>query len=294
MNVSASTAINALPIRSWPACLEARFDGLSERTVLRRLSHQGPLRMQRLFWPEGQGRAHGYLLHPPGGLAPGDSLEVAVMLESCARTLITTPSANRIYRTDAQGNPQIQHNYLHVDKGCELEWLPQETIVFSGARSQQNLTLEAHSESRFFLWDNQVLGRIGSNAPFEAGESRQQITVRVDGHLTLRERLCVAANSPLLTQPWGLNGDHCFGTWIAGTQPEATAAELLDRLRENFAEYPPAAGIRFAFTRCDGLLVGRAQANDSEQLMRFMTDCWMWMRPHLLNCPPCRPRVWDT
>lgn len=52
---------------SWNARLKCDFHQASSgRTQLARLSHEGPLRIQKLF--HDHDLAHCYLLHPPGGL----------------------------------------------------------------------------------------------------------------------------------------------------------------------------------------------------------------------------------
>ena len=58
--------------RRWAATLSLGFEARQEReqtvTRMTRIRHQGPLRVQRPFYPEGKtGCCHVYLLHPPGG-----------------------------------------------------------------------------------------------------------------------------------------------------------------------------------------------------------------------------------
>lgn len=282
--------------RAWKASLRAEFQNKAGRGVLAHLQHEGPLRMQRLFWPEDPSCPHGYLLHPPGGLAPGDQLDIAVTLQAGSAALLTTPSANRIYRTDDSGHRQTQINRLILKDKAELEWLPQETIVFDRARSEQILNVEASGDSRFFVWDMQILGRAGSKAPFDSGSSLQQLAVWRDKHLVLKERFLVSGGSSLQTASWGLAEYPCFGTWIAGFLEEQQAKSLLQAVRETVCEEAcwNTDSLRWSFTRCDGLLVGRVQAQNSETLQQFMTACWQHLRPKLLGREACRPRVWDT
>src|SRR5882672_10633362 len=62
----------------WAAHLQLRFAAKSGATFLEHQAHSGPLLVQRPFYPEGPGVCHVYVLHPPGGLVPGDTLALEV------------------------------------------------------------------------------------------------------------------------------------------------------------------------------------------------------------------------
>src|SRR4030095_13674509 len=52
--------------------------------------HGGPLRLQKPLYPEGPKPCHAIVIHPPGGIAGGDVLEVAIDVQRVAHALITT------------------------------------------------------------------------------------------------------------------------------------------------------------------------------------------------------------
>ena len=66
--------------------------------MLRERTHEGPLYVQRPFYPEG-GVCHVYILHPPAGMVGGDILETDVEVAAGASALITTPASAKIYRS---------------------------------------------------------------------------------------------------------------------------------------------------------------------------------------------------
>ena len=64
--------------KTWPAFLGLTFDKPGGKTRLIKSVHNGPLYVQKLFYPEGLEHAHVYLLHPPGGLVSGDYLKISI------------------------------------------------------------------------------------------------------------------------------------------------------------------------------------------------------------------------
>ena len=134
---------------SWYAALElayARF-GETSRPVLRR--HLGPLRVQKHLYAEGPEVCQHIIVHPPGGIAGGDRLEIRARVEDGAWAQLTSPGAAKWYRANG---PAYQTLELHVSPGATLEWLPQESIVFSAAQAELQTRIELHGDARLFYW----------------------------------------------------------------------------------------------------------------------------------------------
>ncbi len=124
------TADCCLP-SGWHAELVLGFSERNGRTTLSRRAHSGPLRVQWPFYPEQQ-VCHVYILHPPGGIVGGDTLHIQVLVETGAQVLLTTPAANKFYRSNKGATARLRQS-LTVGEGAALEWFPQEAIVFDGA-----------------------------------------------------------------------------------------------------------------------------------------------------------------
>ena len=84
--------------KGWAGELGLQMIERGARTVLRRDRQLGPLTIQKPFYPD-DGVCHVYLLHPPGGVVGGDSLDIDVGVEEGARALFTTPAATKVYRS---------------------------------------------------------------------------------------------------------------------------------------------------------------------------------------------------
>ncbi len=138
-----------------PRC-SSGFAAENGATRLARRAHRGPLVVQRPFVPEGPGVCHVYLLHPPGGLVGGDELAIDVDVDADAHALVTTPAAGKVYRTN--GAPVRQTQRLRVADGGTLEWMPQEAILYDGARATLETRVDLGRNARFFGIDAVCFG----------------------------------------------------------------------------------------------------------------------------------------
>ncbi len=122
-------------VSSWKAQLSLGFSFLENRTVLSERKHDGPLVVQKPLYPEGAGTCHAIVVHPPGGIAGGDELSLDVRAGKDAAALLTTPGAAKWYRS---AGPRARQD-VALDVQGRVEWLPQEAIVFDGARAETAL-----------------------------------------------------------------------------------------------------------------------------------------------------------
>ena len=105
---------------AWEAALSLRLGLRRGRCVVLNQDHRGPLRLQKLFWPEGPNPAHGIVLHPPGGLASGDELTLSLELEPGAALVMTTPGAGKWYRAKT---PIRQAFAFELGAGASYIWI---------------------------------------------------------------------------------------------------------------------------------------------------------------------------
>ncbi|MFZ6952508.1 urease accessory protein UreD [Klebsiella pneumoniae] len=84
----------------WYAQLELGFCYENSRTIMSHRKHYGPVRVQKMLWPEKTGVCHAIIVHPPAGIAGGDHLTFQIETERQAHAVITTPGAGKWYRTN--------------------------------------------------------------------------------------------------------------------------------------------------------------------------------------------------
>jgi len=270
----------------WRACLRLGFERRGARSVCHERRHVGPLRVQRPFYPEGDEVCHVYVLHPPGGVVGGDELDITIDVNSAAAAVLTTPAAGKFYRSD--GRLARQRQSLRVAAGASLEWLPQETIVFAGARAVMATRVELQGDARFMGWEILCLGRPGAGESFESGSVSQAWEIRRDGQALLIERAVYEHELEALDAPWGLAGQPVCGSLVcvgdyAGSIEEvraATAALNIDGL--------------FSATQLSEVLVCRYLGPHCDEAQRCFIRAWEILRPLSLYRAACAPRIWAT
>jgi urease accessory protein len=197
----------------WHARLDLAYNLEHPRSVAR-FRHEGPLRILQSLYPEGDAVCHNVLVHPPGGLVGGDTLDIAVRAAAGSHGLITTPGATRFYRSE--GELALQRTELALEAGARLEWLPLEAICYSGCRAENRLILRAAEGAELIGWDVTALGLPGAGKPFELGSLQQHI--EAPGVWLERGRVD-AADRRLLQSPIGLAGHRCIASifFVAGS-----------------------------------------------------------------------------
>ena len=268
----------------WRAQLELHFAERDGRTAVVHRQHQGPLVVQRPFYPERE-VCHCYLLHPPGGVVGGDRLQLRIQAQRGAHALLTTPAAGKFYRSlGAQATQQVDIQLC----GARFEWLPQETIFYPQAMARVETCVQLDDDSRLIAWELGSYGLPARNEAFFAGRVNQCFAVWKNGRPLLHDRLFVEGGSEALNAPWGLAGHSVVGTFVAYPVQPAQ----LDALRAATCEL--STGGRLALSCVDGLLVGRALDAHADAILRRFVALWRQLRPQLMQREVCVPRIWAT
>ena len=266
--------------------LEYSYSVADARTGLTRRSHSGPLVVQKPLYPEGAEVCHTLILHPPGGVAGGDNLDIGIGLNSGSQVLITMPGASKWYGSpDASAALRLQ---VRVDAGAALEWLPQETIVFNNAAPRMHTSINIAAGGSYIGWEILCLGRTASGETFDAGNIRQFTEVAVAGDLIWSERCHLAGGSRLLTSPVGLGGAPVSAVMLAAGQH--VAPEVMAQCRAITVDRAARSGI----TAMPNILVARYAGYSSEQAKAYFIGLWRLLRPACSGRAAVMPRIWST
>lgn len=121
------------------------------------------------------------LVNTSGGVAGGDRLQVNVTALSGASIVVTTQTAEKIYR--ALNESAHITTTLNVGNAAKLAWLPQETIVFNRARVCRRTEIEISPGSELLALEFLVLGRAAHGEKLSAGTIIDTWHVRKNGRL---------------------------------------------------------------------------------------------------------------
>ena len=283
INLTVMNMPAALFTPSWPAQLELGYANLNQRTTPVHRRHKGPLRVQKHLYAEGPEVCQHIIVHPPGGIAGGDTLDISVDLHENAWAQLTSPGAAKWYCAQS---PAKQNLTLRAAAGATLEWLPQETIIYSGAQTELSTRIDLADQARLFYWDIIALGRPAADERFAQGYFSAALDIWRGDTLLWHERQRVIGNDGLLNSPIGLDGHSAFATLLATGNIDA---ELLEQCRELSV-----AGVRGDLTQLPGLLVARCLADETLNARAWLIALWKLLRPALLGREALAPRIWAT
>lgn len=261
--------------------LEYERDGAN--TVLSRSRCRSPWHLLPPLALDESGCACTLLVNPSGGLVGGDRLSLRATLGANAHVLFSTPSATRVYGTTSE--PSVQSVELVAGPGAVLEWLPDVTIPYAGARFRQTIRVTLGSGATGLIWDAVASGRMarGERWAFTSLESEVRIATAA-GSLVL-DRAEVNPDRKRVAR-LGLDGWDYVGTLYLIN--DAVEDAVWKRLKERIVEVLEArtGTVLGGVSRPAGPgLVVRLVTRSAPDLNDVLNEVWGAVRGHLWNLP---------
>ncbi|MBX2848175.1 MAG: urease accessory protein UreD [Acidiferrobacterales bacterium] len=286
-----STPAQLARVGHWQGSLNLGLAVVDGKTVIKSKHQSGPYTIQRSLYPEAapnNGICHLILLHPPGGLVEGDNLSLNIDCLEHSHSLITTPSAGKVYQCEVSDAGQTQKFTIHA--GAALEWFPQEMILFDKSLSTLRTEIDLVDDAKFAGWEIVCLGRPIAQDMFQQGRVIQTVELRRNSKPMLIERINIdASNTALRSQQWGLAGRSVFGTFIM-TDVGSAHFDRARLLVEDFEQLGCSIGV----TLIDDILVCRGLSNQSRHLKKAFSQIWCGLRQDVFGVAAQEPRIWCT
>lgn len=219
------------------------------------------------------------LVNTAGGLAGGDSVTLDVTLDTGAHAVVSTPAAEKIYRS--LGPETCIATRLDIAAGATLEWLPQETILFDGARLARRLDVEVAPDATLLLAEMLVFGRHARGETLREGSLADIWRISRGGSLLWADGLALGQGMRArLDDRFGFAGAEACATLLVVS--DAPLAEVRDAAREaGAAATQPRPGV-LLLRWLGGAGVVRDGVADGIRLLRS----------RVLGAAPVLPRLW--
>jgi urease accessory protein len=253
----------------------ASFARVGARTEPARLFETGGLRWR---FPRSSNPCEAAIVNTGGGVAGGDSYSVSLTLSEGAEVEAATPSAERIYRSD--GLAASIATRLTLEPGARLFWLPQETLLFDGARLERRLEVEMSGEAEFLMAETLVFGRLAMGETQIDASVRDSWRIRRDGQLVFADETRIDHAGATLERKAAGAGVRALSTIVASSpNVEARLPDLRAALETAGSDIESGAS---AF---DGLIVARLLAASFDQLR-------MGLVASIIALGGRKPRLW--
>lgn len=254
-----------------------RFDVRCQDGITRRgrLHESGSWRV-RFPSPEDDGLS-AVLVNTAGGVAGGDRFDIAISAGEGAGLTLTTAAAEKVYRApDAAAQLDIS---LKAASGARLAWLPQETILFNGAKISRRIDIDMAEDASLLLCEIVVFGRAAMGERMERGEFVDRWRLRRGGKLVFAETVRLDGDiGAKLERPAIAKGGVAIATALIVPGDEA----VVERIRQAADCFGGEVGI----SAWNGFAMARFCAQDAARLRADMMTVLGRASPSPL------PRLW--
>ena len=222
-------------------------------------------------------------MNPSGGLVAGDHMSVEAQLHAHTHVVMTSPSANRVYRSLSE--PAVQEVRLSIGPGARLEWVPEITIPFAGSRFRQSIHVDLASGATVVLWDAMASGRVARQERWAFASLENEICIRASLGKSVIERYRLVPG--LLPESVGLVGswDYVASLFIIGDAVDADVWTRLDSvLAATLEERPGLVLGAVSIPAVSGLAV-KLVARSAPDLTAVREAMWAAIRKELWDLP---------
>jgi urease accessory protein len=259
------------------------------RTVFGRTSCRTPWHLLPPIYLDESGSAYTILVNPSGGLVGGDQLGVDLSIGTGAHALISTPSANRVYRSLSR--EAVQEVRISVAEEGILEWMPEHTIPFAGSRFRQTIDVRLGAGAVLVLWDAVASGRIAHGERWRFTSLNNSIRITMPSQATIREHYALAPGENPGGSGRGEEWDYLGSLFVIGdglsaplcNSLETVLANILDKHRDRCvlggASQPAVPGV-----------VVKLVARSAPAMAQVLIELWEAVRDILWQMPPASLR----
>ena len=263
--------------------LSYEFERAGPRTILTRSCCTSPWHHFPPSYLDDSGCAYTWLVNPSGGLVGGDHVSVEAQCHAGTHVLMTSPSANRVYRTVSE--PAVQQVRVSVGPDARLEWMPELTIPFAGSHFRQSIHMDLAPGATVVLWDAIASGRVamGERWAFTAVENEICIGTTLAGSVVERYRMVPGP----LPESVGFVGswDYVASLFLIGDAVDTEVWKSLDMAIAAILDEQSGMVLGGVSTPAAPGLVVKFVARSAPDLIEMQGAIWAAVRESLWNLP---------
>ncbi|MDD9909882.1 MAG: urease accessory protein UreD [Ahrensia sp.] len=230
----------------------------------------------KLRLPKGADGLQAVMVNTSGGLTGGDQLDWDFEVAKDAALTVTSQACERIYAS--LGGSAKSRITLQLERGAQLAWLPQETILFQKGAFERSIHVEMDADSRLLMVEPLIFGRKAMDEHVTQGHLHDRWRIRKSGKLLHAEDTRFSSNLAQIVSNRAVAGSKIAFASLLLISNDAEA--LVDDARAILGR----AGDASFF---EGRLVARLIADDSYHLRQRLTPLI-----NLFNHGTPLPKVW--
>lgn len=272
---------------NWHGKINLNYQYKSDKTELISSFAQSPFKIQQSFYPEGEAICHNIILHTAGGVVGGDLLDQNINLNSNSQTLITTPAANKIYRSN--GKIAVQNINITLKNNSILEYLPQEMIIFDGAKYHQSNIINLQDHSTLLIWDIIRFGRTARGEIFSQGYWQSKLEIWQEEKPLFIDNICLKGEDNLYHNLTGLNNNPILGTltYIGNNINPETFTNIRQLCQDSLINGKGGVTELIKGLNC------RYLGNSTTEVKEFFFKIWQILRVQYLGKNAIKLRIWS-
>lgn len=248
-------------------------------TLRQRVHESGSLRVR--FPHEDCPGLGAVVINTGGGMTGGDAFTIAANAAEGSILTVTTSAAEKVYRSDGQA--ASLNVSLKAAKRSSLAWIPQEAILFDGAKIKRHYDIQAAGDAPLLLCDINCVGRKAMGEAVSNLLLQDQWRINIDGQLRFADYTRIDGNAKdILDRPAVANGAHCFGSIIYAGPDAVEAVDYIRGLLAGNNKVDAGAGM------FNGICVSRFVATELSDMRNIVTD----IAQHVYGSR--MPRSWNT
>jgi urease accessory protein len=225
------------------------------------------------------------MINTGGGVAGGDRLQFSVAALPGASIAVTSQAAEKVYR--ALHDPARVTTRLKARESARLAWLPQESIIFNGARIHRTTEIELFSEAELLALEWLVLGRAAHGEIMVGGSVLDGWRVKKDGRLIWADSFRISDEIFVHLNRKALLSDFNSIATLVYFGPD------VDRRLEFLREILSSVGCDCGVTSVGGLIVARFAAKQSSDLKLALRN-FLQQFESVVGPGPFRvPKMWS-